>query len=154
MNISENVNVVILVLCAILVGVSITSQAGVTSQLRVALHSPAQAGFLSFLIGAAALGVVCVFQGNAWFKSVELSNLPWWAWLGGLMGAFNIFMVVYLAPKLGALVLTVSIVFGQVVASLLFDHNGWLGFPTIELSLPRIAGAVLIICGIFLAAKG
>ncbi|MGS2724030.1 DMT family transporter [Porticoccus sp. GXU_MW_L64] len=147
-------NTYIFILCAIAIGFSLASQAGVNSQLRVALHSPVQAAFISFSIGTVLLGVICFFQGHPWFKPGALSSIPWWAWLGGAFGAFNIAMAIFLVPKLGALALAVSIVCGQIIASLLFDQNGWLGYPTIELSFARVAGALLIICGVFLVAKG
>lgn len=139
--------------CSIAIGFSLASQAGVNSQLRLALSSPVQAAFISFLIGTIILGTISLIQGDSWFKPNSFSEIPWWAWLGGLFGAFNIAMAVFLAPKLGALTLAISIVCGQIIASLMLDQNGWLGYPKIELSLPRILGALLIIAGVFLVAK-
>ncbi|WP_444935079.1 DMT family transporter [Microbulbifer sp. JTAC008] len=142
-----------LLVFALIVGGSLASQAGVNSQLRVALNSPIQAAFISFLIGTVILGTISIFQNESWFTKESISALPWWAWLGGAFGAFNIAMSVFLAPKLGALVLAISIVCGQVIASIVLDHNGWLGYPKIELSLTRISGAVLIVLGVILVAR-
>lgn len=135
------------------IGFSLASQAGVNSQLRVALHSPVQAAFISFLVGTIILGVVAVLQGDPWFKPGSFASIPWWAWLGGAFGAFNIAMSVFLAPKLGALTLAIAIVCGQVIASLLYDQNGWLGYPKIGLSVPRVLGALLIVAGVLLVSK-
>jgi len=142
-----------LLVFALIVGGSLASQAGVNSQLRVALNSPIQAAFISFLIGTVILGTISIFQNESWFTKESISALPWWAWLGGAFGAFNIAMSVFLAPKLGALVLAISIVCGQVIASIVLDHNGWLGYPKIELSITRICGAVLIVLGVILVAR-
>ena len=62
-------------------------------------------------------------------------------------------MSIFLAPKLGAVAFAVSIVCGQVIASLVLDQNGWLGFPRIELTVNRIMGASLIILGVLLVVK-
>jgi len=136
-----------------LIGISLASQAGVNSQLRLALSNPIQAAFISFLVGTIILGIVAFLQGDTWFKSGTLTTIPWWAWIGGLLGAFNIAMSIFLAPKLGAVVLTVSVVCGQILASLALDHNGWLGFPKIEISINRIVGAIFVVIGLVLVAK-
>ena len=142
-----------LLIFALIVGGSLASQAGVNSQLRVALNTPIQAAFISFLIGTVILRTVSLFQSETWFTRASISALPWWAWLGGVFGAFNIAMSVFLAPKLGALVLAISIVCGQVIASLVLDHNGWLAYPKIELSISRVCGALLIVVGVVLVAR-
>tara|TARA_B100000809_G_scaffold259218_1_gene303823 strand:+ start:68 stop:484 length:417 start_codon:yes stop_codon:yes gene_type:complete len=137
----------------VLIGFSLASQAGVNSQLRLALSNPIQAAFISFLTGTIILGVVALIQGDSWFKPNTLATIPWWAWLGGLLGAFNIAMSIFLAPKLGALVLAISIVCGQVIASLALDQNGWLGYPKIEITFNRVLGALFLVVGMFLVAK-
>ncbi len=144
---------VFLLSCSLAVGACGASQAGINSQLRLALHSPIQAAFVSFLTGTLLLGVIALLLGAPWFAPGAITALPWWAWLGGLLGAFNVAMSVYLAPKLGALTLAISIICGQVLASMALDHNGWLGYPGIELSAPRLLGAALIVAGVFLVAR-
>ena len=46
------------------------------------------------------------------------------------------------------------IVAGQMVAALALDHYGWLGFPVRPLDAWRIGGALLVVCGMFLLARG
>lgn len=138
---------------ALLVGASLASQAGVNAQLRLALGSPLQAAFISFLVGTIILGTIVALRSEPWFSRESLAATPWWAWLGGALGAFNIALAIYLAPKLGALLLAVATVSGQLMASLVLDHNGWLGYPRIELTLTRAAGAVLIVVGLLLVAR-
>ncbi|WP_448248477.1 DMT family transporter [Thalassotalea agariperforans] len=149
----SNLGIYILLPISILIGFSLASQAGVNSQLRLALSNPIQAAFISFLIGTIVLGIIALIQGDSWFKPNALATIPWWAWLGGFLGAFNIAMSIFLAPKLGALVLAISIVCGQVIASLALDQNGWLGYPKIEITFNRVLGAIFLIVGMFLVAK-
>ena len=152
-NVISNVSLYLLLPLSVLVGFSLASQAGINAQLRLALSSPMQAAFISFFIGTIILGVIVFIQGEPWFKPNSLVTLPWWVWLGGLLGAFNIAMSIYLAPKLGALVLAVSIVCGQVIASLALDQQGWFGYPKIDISINRVIGALLLIAGLFLVVK-
>lgn len=149
----SNLGIYLLLPFSILIGFSLASQAGVNAQLRVALHSPIQAAFISFLIGTIVLGSIAFVQGGSWFKPNALATIPWWAWLGGLFGAFNIAMSVFLAPKLGAMVLAISIVCGQIIASLALDQNGWLGYPKIDITPSRIIGALFVIAGMLLITK-
>jgi transporter family-2 protein len=149
----SNVSIYLLLPLSILVGFSLASQAGINAQLRLALSSPIQAAFISFFIGTVILGLIVFIQGEPWFKPNALPSIPWWAWLGGLLGAFNIAMSIYLAPKLGALVLAISIVCGQVIASLALDQQGWFGYPKIEITVNRVIGALLLIAGLFLVVK-
>jgi len=142
-----------LLLSATLVGISLASQAGINAQLREALASPVQAAFISFLIGTIILGVILILQKDHWLSFNEAKSIPWWAWLGGLLGAFNVAISIYLAPKLGAVALAISVVCGQVIASVFYDHYGVIGYPKIEISLNRVAGAVFLILGVILVAR-
>lgn len=149
----NNLTVYFLLPLSLLIGLSVASQAGVNAQLRQALSNPVQAAFISFLIGTIVLGIIAFFQGDAWFTAGSLATIPWWAWLGGILGAFNIAMSVFLAPKLGAMILAVSVVCGQLLASMVLDHHGWLGYPKIDISAQRLLGSVLVIIGLLLVAK-
>lgn len=149
----REINSYFLIASAIIVGISLASQAGVNSQLRTALTSPIQAAFLSFFIGTIILGMIVVFQNDRWFSYQEMKNIPWWAWIGGFLGAFNIAVSIYLAPKLGAVALAVSVVCGQLIASLFYDQYGLVGYPKIEISTERIVGAIFLIIGVVLISR-
>jgi transporter family-2 protein len=148
-----NFGIYFLLPLSVFIGISMASQAGINAQLRMALSNPVQAAFISFLIGTIILGVIALVQGDAWFKGNSLASIPWWAWFGGVLGAFNIAMSIFLAPKLGALVLAISIVVGQIVASLVLDQNGWLGYPKIDITLNRVIGALFVVVGLILVVK-
>jgi len=44
-------------------------------------------------------------------------------------------------------------VLGQLMASLVIDHYGWLGFPTHAISLVRLTGAALVFVGVLLVVR-
>ena len=78
---------------------------------------------------------------------------PWWIWVGGLVGACYVASAASFASKLGAAPWLGLIVTGQVLASLLMDHFGLLGFPTHPLSTGRFLGVALLIAGVTLVVR-
>jgi bacterial/archaeal transporter family-2 protein len=142
-----------LILLGLIVGAGITTQSGINATLKTALTSPVQAAFISFLVGTTLLGLIAFSQGERWFVTHSAGTLPWWVWVGGLLGAFNISMSIYLAPRLGALLLGVSIVTGQMIASIAFDHFGLLGFPKVAITPNRLIGSLLMLSGLILVTR-
>jgi uncharacterized membrane protein YdcZ (DUF606 family) len=61
--------------------------------------------------------------------------------LRGLLGAAYIAVTVVLAPRLGAASLIAALVAGQMAASLIVDHYGWIGFAQHAVTPLRLAGA-------------
>ena len=84
---------------------------------------------------------------NAWSAS------QWWLWTGGLLGALYISAAVVLAPRLGAATLVAAVVAGQMAASLVLDHFGWVGFPEHPVNGLRLLGASLVILGVVLVQR-
>ncbi|MFJ2983171.1 MULTISPECIES: DMT family transporter [unclassified Pseudomonas] len=75
---------------------------------------------------------------------------PWWLWIGGVLGALYVAAAAALTPKLGTAGFLVLVVAGQILTSVIVDHFGLMGFSAKPVSLPRIAGVILILAGVFL----
>jgi len=75
---------------------------------------------------------------------------PWWLWVGGVLGAMYVAGAAALTPKLGAAGFLVLVVAGQIITAVLADHFGVMGLGGKPLSLARVAGVVLILCGVLL----
>jgi transporter family-2 protein len=58
-----------------------------------------------------------------------------------------------LGPRLGATALMALTVFGQLLAALLIDHYGALGFPQNQATAQRILGAALLLAGVVLIVR-
>jgi transporter family-2 protein len=67
-------------------------------------------------------------------------RIPWWAWSGGLFGAILIGLAIFLVPQLGAATFIAILVAGQMLASVTFDHFGWMGLAQRPIDLPRLIG--------------
>lgn len=75
---------------------------------------------------------------------------PWWLWIGGVLGALYVAAAAALTPKLGAAGFLVLVVAGQILTSVIVDHFGLMDVASKPVSLPRLAGVVLILVGVFL----
>ena len=75
---------------------------------------------------------------------------PWWLWIGGVLGALYVAGAAALTPKLGAAGFLVLVVAGQILTAVIADHFGVMGLGGKPVNLARVAGVVLILCGVFL----
>ena len=135
------------------VGVLLTLQTAINAQLKEYLYSPIQAAFFSFLIGTIVLALMVLFQSNPKPGLQDLVAVPWYLWLGGILGVYAISMSIYAAPKLGFLTLTGVIIFGQMVASMLVDQFGLLGNEKMPVNWQRLLGGVVIFIGVLLTLQ-
>ena len=139
-----------LLLLAVLVGALLPLQTGVNAELRSSLGNPIATALVSFGVGTVGLLAAILWLRIPVPLAAAWSQTAWWQWTGGLMGAIYIAAVVVLAPRLGAGTLIAAIVGGQMVASLLVDHFGWVGFPEHPVSALRLLGAALVMLGVAL----
>ena len=142
-----------LLLAAILVGIALPVQAGVNAQLRVGVGHPLFAALVSFAVGTLALLGLNLALRVPLPAGEAVTRLPWWHWIGGLLGACYIYLAILLAPRVGAATLVASIVAGQMATSLLLDHFGWVGYPQQPLTPTRAVGALLVIGGVLLIQR-
>jgi transporter family-2 protein len=137
-------------LFAVAAGAMLPVQFGINSQLAHWVASPIRAAFVSFLVGTIALLIVSAFVRKPLPSLARLGDVPWWVWIGGLLGAFYVTGSIVAAPKLGAVTLAAAIVFGQTLASVLVDQFGWVGFKEHHASPGRLVGVVLVAAGVVL----
>jgi transporter family-2 protein len=143
----------LLALLAIAAGISIVIQQALNANLRGALQSGAWSGFTSYAVGLACMVLVVL----AFRDPVPAANLagplPWWAWSGGAFGAAFIGLGIFLVPQIGAATFLALVVTGQMLASVAFDHFGWLGLTQRPIDAPRLIGVALLIGGVVLIRR-
>ena len=140
------------ILLVLVAGSMVALQAPTNAMLAKAGGSPVLAALISFGVGTAALLGVWLASGSRPASSA-FAGLPWYAWIGGLYGAFFVAVAAYASPRIGlATLITVGIA-GQIAMALWLDHLGALGLPREPISLGRIAGALLVIAGVVLVRR-
>jgi bacterial/archaeal transporter family-2 protein len=82
----------------------------------------------------------------------DLASMPWWAVIGGLVGAVQAYAGLTLVNKIGAGTFVGLTVTSALIMSLVIDHFGWLGVDPHPITVWKGLGGVLLICGIALIA--
>jgi len=141
------------ILIAVLGGAVLAVQVGVNVQLRNSLGDPITSTFTSFVVGAVGLLVYAIVTRAPWPNAASLSQVPTWQWAGGLLGAVYVVSTILVGPRLGAATLLSLVVAGQMIAAMVLDHHGWLGFAQHAINVWRIAGALLLIAGTVLILR-
>ncbi len=149
--------ILIFILLAFLGGVFLAFQIGVNAQLRIWAGHPISATLISlFFSFCSGIVILLIYASTSHFSLPSFERLrqaPWWAWIGGTLGVLYVWLTIVLAPRLGAAVLISLVVAGQLTASLVIDHYGWVGFAHHPISLWRALGALLLLSGVILIRR-
>ena len=135
----------------VLAGCGQPVQVAANNRLRDAVRSPALSAALSFLVGTLALCLLALFGfpgGRG--RIAGAFQAPWWAWVGGLLGAFSVFMAIVAIKRSNEGTIIAFTIVGQLSLSIVIDHFGWLNVPQTRISANRIIGVVFLALGAFL----
>ena len=131
------------ILLAILSGVSIVL--GRTLNFNLANKIGVfQGTFFNYVVGL-IFSIIFLTISNERLFSVhsKLTLLPWWAYLGGLLGVAVVVLSTYLTPRISSFYLTISIFLGQLFAGAILDY-----FILGEFSFGKIIGGLLVLSGL------
>lgn len=147
MNLLHQISFMLMALAA---GAFFPTQAGINHQLTSWTRSPLMSSTISFAVGTLVLAVCVVIMRIPVSDLSEIRSHPWWIWTGGALGAYIVYSLVFLAPRLGATSMLACILAGQMVAAVLLDRFGVLGYAQQTVGIPKIAGLVLIFIGVLM----
>lgn len=137
-------------LLAIAAGAGLAFQAVINTRLRVVVNSAIWAAMIQTFVGLAMLAALALVSRESPPGLEGVSRAPWWVWTGGLLGATYVTAVIVTTAPLGAALMAMSVIAGQVVMALLIDHFGWLGVEVHRLSPTRVLGAAMLVGGLLL----
>ncbi len=141
----------LLALIAFIAGCGLSVQTAVNLELARIVGSPLIALTVSFLVGTIVLAVATVLTRQPWPTAGAAQAVPTYAWVaGGMLGAFFLFSVLLLAPRLGIAVVFSIAIAGQLIGALVLDHFGLLGTVVREATAGRIAGIVVMLTGVLM----
>src|SRR5919197_5505634 len=130
-------------LLAVAAGGALPFQAGINARLAAFVGGPIRASMISFAVGTIVLFLLALVATRGVVATGRLGQVPWWAWVGGAVGAGYVASTVAAAPRLGALNLFAAVIAGQLVCSVLLDHFGVL-YREHQVNVGRVAGFVLL----------
>ncbi|GJD93430.1 DMT family transporter [Methylobacterium iners] len=138
---------------AILAGIGNAIQPGPNSTLAKTLEQPFVAGLVVVLVSGTTLLATGLATGRLALPSQEqVTQVPWWAWFGGMLGALLICSQLFVARQIGAAPFLGILVTAGVVTSVVLDHFGWVGFQEHPATVWRVLGAALMVAGVALVA--
>lgn len=109
-----------------------------------------QAALVSFVVGTTLLTlIVFVFAGGI-SAGTGVGSLPWYYFIGGLLGAGYIATVIFTVGTLGAGGITAATISAQLVTSILLDQIGAFGLEKQPVTLTRLAGVGFLAVGTYL----
>lgn len=145
-------NKIIWIILALVSGAFLPIQAGLNTKLGKAVESPVYASMISFIVGSLGLIIyILITKQTVNFSAIK--ETPYYIWLGGLLGAFYVTVIILAFPKLGPGLTFGLIVAGQMIVSLLLEHFNILVTQQNSISYTKILGIILVILGVILIRK-
>lgn len=149
-NISQTLLAIIL---AALSGVFMAVQGSLNSGLSK-VTGLLEATLIVQLTGAAA--ILLIFAGKCLGKGCDFWAMfaaPWYAYLGGVIGVFIVYLVAASIPAVGVANATTAIIVGQVLTAIVIDHFGAFGLERMPCSWHQLLGLALLAIGARLLLK-
>ncbi len=137
------------ILLTLLAGTMLPMQGALNTKLGNAAQSPFHASMISFVIGALTVALY-VFLTRQSVSLAGLKTAPAYAWLGGILGAFYVTVIILAFPKLGPGLTFALVVAGQMIISLVLEHFDILVSQQQPITAWRLGGVALIIAGVVL----
>jgi transporter family-2 protein len=141
-------------LLALVSGALIPFQSAMNAESGRRLGHPVFATCLNFLVGFLLLLAISAPLARSFEGTRNVPGSPWWAWMGGAIGATFVFTAAIFVPKLGAVPFLVITLAGQLIASILMDQFGWMNLSVRPVSTVRWVGLIVVICGALLVSYG
>ncbi|WP_273726941.1 DMT family transporter [Leuconostoc mesenteroides] len=127
-------------------------QTAINGHLGKVINSSLKAALISFLVGFVTLLIIVLINHYAHKakQATQLSQQPWWIWVGGIIGALFVLGNVYLVPLLGTGLVVVIVLVGQIAGSLFVDQFGWFGAKKNPISVIQLLGLFFMVGGVVL----
>jgi transporter family-2 protein len=141
---------------AVVVGVAAGCLVGMQAPINARLGKSVgsiQAATFSFLVGTVVLLAIAAFVNGGLGELANVGRAPWWAPVGGLLGAVYVTVALIAVRTLGASGLTAVVITGQLAISVAIDRFGLFGLAKQHIDVPRIVGLVLLVAGVVLVVR-
>jgi transporter family-2 protein len=139
-----------LLILIFLAGVVVALQPSINARLAQKIGL-LESSTISFLVGTIFLFLLTLVLGQGSFQA--LTRVTWWELTGGLLGAFFVYTVILIVPRLGTGAVMAVAIAGQLLTAILLDHFQLFGFRGIPLDVTRMAGVLLMLLGTWLIMR-
>lgn len=106
-----------------------------------------EATFVVHIIGTIILVVLLFLMKFGKGNLAAWPQVPWYAYLGGVIGVFIIYLVAASIPAVGVANATTAIIVGQVLTAVIIDHLGGFGLNRVPFGWNQLIGVALLAAG-------
>lgn len=145
----ETVKYALIMLAA---GVGVPILAALNAQLGGRIGSPAAAGAVMFVIAAVIAVIVALMTGQGG-RFALISAQPKHLYLAGVLIAFYLLSISWVAPHFGVGNAVMFVLLGQIIAICVIDHFGLFGARLRPMDMVRLAGIAFMAVGVVLAVR-
>lgn len=137
----------------LLAGIGIPVLAALNARLGGRIESPAAAATILFAV--AFLGAAAVMIATRGTPALALAPAqPAHLFLAGLLVAFYVLSITWVAPRFGLGNAIMCVLFGQLVSAAVIDQFGLMGAMVRDLTPQRATGLAVMALGVFLTQTG
>ena len=133
-------------------GIGIPVLAALNAALGQRLAAPVAASVILFLVALAAAVVMLLITGSA-PALAKAASAPKHLFLAGLLVAFYVLSITFVAPHFGVGNAVFFVLLGQLISAAAIDHFGLFGAQVSPLSLTRAGGIALMGAGVWLTQQ-
>lgn len=134
-------------------GTLIAAQGAINGRLAGGVGGPIQAALISFSIGWVALLAVNIALGHKVPSIGQTFTVPWWAWVGGLIGAVMVASSATAVPRIGVAAWVSAVIAGQLAAAVMYDQFGAFGQAVRPATPLRLLGIGFLVLGVYLVRR-
>ncbi|WP_147103608.1 DMT family transporter [Tateyamaria sp. syn59] len=135
-------------LIMLLAGIGIPILAALNAALGTRVGSPAAAATVLFIIAFGTAATVFVLTGAQGLS--KIASAPKHLLLAGVLIAFYVLSITYIAPHFGVGNAVFFVLLGQLISAAAIDHFGLFGAQATALSATRMGGIALMAAGVWL----
>jgi transporter family-2 protein len=140
------------ILLAFLMGITMSIYLPMNSSVSTYIGSSITASITFFI--AALITSILIFLVFGDFKTLSrLKDVPSYLYLTGFISAFIVLGTTFLIPHLGARTFFILLIAGQILMAIIVSNYGILASPKDPITLQKILGAMLVICGAILSTR-
>lgn len=137
----------------VLCGTMIAAQGAINGRLAGGIGGPIQAALISFTVGWFALVAVNIALGHRLPSAGQAISVPWWAWVGGPIGAVMVASSATAVPRIGVAAWVSAVIAGQLAAAVIYDQFGAFGQVIRPATPLRLLGIAFLVFGVYLVRR-
>lgn len=138
-------------LIMLLAGIGIPMLAALNAALGQRLASPTAAAMILFTVALCASTAFWVIRGGGGLA--QAATAPKHLFAGGLLVAFYVLSVTFIAPKFGVGNAVFFVLIGQLISSAVIDHFGLFGARISPLDAKRALGISVMALGVWITQR-